>query len=198
MRDVSAIPPRVHIIGAGGAGMSGLAKILSQLGHVVSGSDLKPGRMLDSLRDVGVTTWIGHRPVAMADVDLVVCSSAMASGDPEILEAEGRGVPVWRRPALLSALTAATPAIGLAGTLLGVIGGVLLGWNVESIVGHIEHIFGVHFLDPSIYYISALPSDVRAGDVIRIGRRRLPDVGARHAVSGLARIAHRPGGGPAL
>jgi lipoprotein-releasing system permease protein len=60
-------------------------------------------------------------------------------------------------------------AIGLAGTLLGVIGGVLLGWNVESIVGHIEHIFGVHFLDPSIYYISALPSDVRAGDVLRIG-----------------------------
>jgi UDP-N-acetylmuramate--alanine ligase len=116
MRDVSAIPPRVHIIGAGGAGMSGLAKILSQLGHVVSGSDLKPGRMLDSLRDVGVTTWIGHRPDAMADVDLVVCSSAVPPTDPEILAAERRGVPVWRRPSLLSALTGATPAIGLAGT----------------------------------------------------------------------------------
>jgi lipoprotein-releasing system permease protein len=60
-------------------------------------------------------------------------------------------------------------AIGLAGTLLGVVGGVLLGWNVEPIVGSIEQLFGVHFLDPSIYYISALPSDVRAADVLRIG-----------------------------
>ena len=59
--------------------------------------------------------------------------------------------------------------IGLAGTLLGVVGGVLLGWNVEPIVASIEQAFGVHFLDPSIYYISALPSDVRASDVLRIG-----------------------------
>jgi lipoprotein-releasing system permease protein len=59
-------------------------------------------------------------------------------------------------------------AIGVFGTLLGVVGGVLLGWNVESIVASIERLFDVHFLDPSIYYISALPSDVRAEDVIRI------------------------------
>jgi lipoprotein-releasing system permease protein len=59
-------------------------------------------------------------------------------------------------------------AIGVFGTLLGVIGGVLLGWNVESIVASIESLFDVHFLDPGIYYISVLPSDVRAGDVIRI------------------------------
>jgi len=59
-------------------------------------------------------------------------------------------------------------AIGVFGTLLGVVGGVLLGWNVESIVASIESLFDVHFLDPGIYYISVLPSDVRAGDVIRI------------------------------
>jgi lipoprotein-releasing system permease protein len=59
--------------------------------------------------------------------------------------------------------------IGVAGTLLGVVGGVLLGWNVEPIVAGIERAFGVHFLDPSIYYISALPSDVRLGDVVRVG-----------------------------
>jgi lipoprotein-releasing system permease protein len=59
--------------------------------------------------------------------------------------------------------------IGLAGTLLGVVGGVLLGWNVEPIVASIEQVFGVHFLDPSIYYISALPSDVHASDVLWIG-----------------------------
>ncbi len=59
-------------------------------------------------------------------------------------------------------------AIGVFGTLMGVVGGVLLGWNVETIVASIEGLFDVHFLDPSIYYISALPSDVRAADVIRI------------------------------
>jgi lipoprotein-releasing system permease protein len=60
-------------------------------------------------------------------------------------------------------------AIGLFGTLPGVVGGVLLGWNVEPIVASIEQAFGVHFLDPGIYYISALPSDVRSGDVLAIG-----------------------------
>ena len=60
-------------------------------------------------------------------------------------------------------------AIGAFGTLLGVIGGVLLGWNVESIVAAIEQAFDVHFLDPDIYYISVLPSDVRIDDVLRIG-----------------------------
>ncbi|MBK1618708.1 lipoprotein-releasing system transmembrane subunit LolC [Lamprobacter modestohalophilus] len=59
-------------------------------------------------------------------------------------------------------------AIGVFGTLMGVVGGVLLGWNVEAIVASIEGLFDVHFLDPSIYYISVLPSDVRAADVVRI------------------------------
>ncbi|TVQ92346.1 MAG: lipoprotein-releasing ABC transporter permease subunit [Chromatiaceae bacterium] len=60
-------------------------------------------------------------------------------------------------------------AIGLAGTLLGVVSGMLLGWNVEPIVLAIERAFDVHFLDPDIYYISVMPSDVRLDDVLRIG-----------------------------
>ncbi len=116
MHDPANIPNRVHIVGAGGAGMSGLAKILSQLGHDVSGSDVKPGRMLDSLSDVGVDTWIGHRPESMADVDLVVASSAVPDRDSELEAARAAGVEVWRRPALLAALTEANRALGLAGT----------------------------------------------------------------------------------
>lgn len=60
-------------------------------------------------------------------------------------------------------------SIGLVGALLGVVGGVALGMNVEPIVGAIESAFGVQFLDPGIYYISELPSDVRLGDVLRVG-----------------------------
>lgn len=116
MTDRVEIPDRVHVIGAGGAGMSGLAKLLSQLGHTVSGSDVKPGRMLDALGDVGVTTWIGHRPDDLGGVDLVVASSAVPASDPEIRAAREAGVTVWERPQLLAALTATRPTIGFAGT----------------------------------------------------------------------------------
>jgi UDP-N-acetylmuramate--alanine ligase len=107
---------RIHIVGAGGAGMSGLAKILAQLGHDVTGSDIKPGRALDALGDVGVGTWVGHRPADMATVDLVVASSAVPDDDPETSAAVAAEVPVWRRPRLLDELTKQMPAIGLTGT----------------------------------------------------------------------------------
>lgn len=116
MHESDSIPTHVHIVGAGGAGMSGLAKILSQMGRSVTGSDLKPGRMLDALADVGVHTWVGHRPEAMADVGVVVRSSAVPDSDPEVRAAHAAGTPVWERPALLAALTDANPAIGIAGT----------------------------------------------------------------------------------
>lgn len=155
MRDPASLPKVVHIVGAGGAGMSGLAKILSQLGHTVTGSDVKPGRMLDSLGDVGVETWIGHRPEAMAGVELVVCSSAVPERDPELAAARSASIPVWRRPALLAALTKANRALGLAGThgkttssalavaaLRGsgldpsfMVGGQIIGLNTGSHVG---------------------------------------------------------------
>ena len=116
MHDTDSIPAHVHIVGAGGAGMSGLAKILSQMGRTVTGSDLKPGRMLDALADVGVRTWVGHRPDEMSDVGVVVRSSAVPDLDPEIDAARAAGIPVWERPALLAALTEANPAMGIAGT----------------------------------------------------------------------------------
>jgi UDP-N-acetylmuramate--alanine ligase len=106
----------IHIVGAGGAGMSALAKLLSQLGHQVTGSDLKPGRALDALADLDITTWVGHRPDQIAGVDLVVASSAVPEGDPELVAARHAGVPTWSRPALLEAITAAMPAIGFTGT----------------------------------------------------------------------------------
>lgn len=58
--------------------------------------------------------------------------------------------------------------IGVVGTLLGIVGGIALALNVEPIVGGIESLFGIHFLDPDIYYISKLPSDLRFSDVARI------------------------------
>jgi UDP-N-acetylmuramate--alanine ligase len=107
---------RIHIVGAGGAGMSGIAKLVSQQGHVVSGSDLKPGRALDALGDLGIETWIGHAPDRVADVDLVVASSAVPDRDAELTAARAAGVPVWSRPDFLDALTTEISTIGFAGT----------------------------------------------------------------------------------
>ena len=60
-------------------------------------------------------------------------------------------------------------AIGVAGTLLGVACGILLAINVEAIVAGIENLFGIHFLDPNIYYISNMPSDIHGSDVMAVG-----------------------------
>ncbi len=107
---------RIHIVGGGGAGMSGLAKLLAQGGHLVSASDLKPSRFFESLADLEIVSWIGHRPAAAAEADLVVASSAVPSSDPELQAAHASGVTVWRRPDLLEALTRGRPAVGFAGT----------------------------------------------------------------------------------
>jgi UDP-N-acetylmuramate--alanine ligase len=107
---------RIHIVGAGGIGMSGLAKILAGLGHQVTGSDLKPGAQLDALGDLEIETWVGHRPERMADVDLLAVSSAVPDRDPEIQAARRAGISVWSRPDLLDALTERMPAIGFTGT----------------------------------------------------------------------------------
>jgi len=106
----------IHLIGVGGAGMSALAKLLAQRGIRVSGSDLKPSEAVAALSAVGVDAWIGHRPEMMADVDIVVASSAVPDHDPELVAARRAGVPTARRPALLRGLTADLPTIGFSGT----------------------------------------------------------------------------------
>ncbi|MGZ8755631.1 MAG: UDP-N-acetylmuramate--L-alanine ligase [Acidimicrobiia bacterium] len=109
-------PQRIHVIGAGGSGMSGLAKLLVQTGHSLSGSDLKMSTTLASLADLGVEVWAGSRPESMVGLDLVVVSSAIPAHDLEVIAARENGVEVWDRPRLLTALTARVPTIGATGT----------------------------------------------------------------------------------
>jgi len=96
--------------------MSGLAKILAQAGHRVTGSDLKPGHALSALDGAGVETWIGHRPESARSWDLVVASSAVPDRDPELSAARAAGVEVWERPRLLDEITRRLPTIGVTGT----------------------------------------------------------------------------------
>lgn len=96
--------------------MSGLARMLAGRGHTVSGSDSRGSAVLDRLRAEGIETWAGHRPELLADVDLVVASSAVPDSDPELVEANRAGAPVWRRPRLLEEITGRIPTIGATGT----------------------------------------------------------------------------------
>ena len=107
---------RIHLVGAGGAGMSAIARVLIGMGHQVSGSDLRGGSTLDRLGDFGVATYTGHHPEVVSAVDLVVASSAVPDRDPELVAAAEAGVPIWRRPRLLQDLTGLLPTIGATGT----------------------------------------------------------------------------------
>ena len=106
----------LHIVGAAGAGMSPLAKVLSQMGYMVTGSDLKFGEPLHELEDLGLEVWEGSRPERIAGVNLVAASSAVPEEDAELEAARRQGIEVWRRPRLLQALTDVIPTIGATGT----------------------------------------------------------------------------------
>lgn len=107
---------RIHLVGAGGAGMSAIAKYLLGAGHQLSGSDLRGGAALEALADLHVDTHVGHDPTSVAGAALVVASSAVPDYDEELIAASEAGIPVWRRPQVLDAITTELPTIGATGT----------------------------------------------------------------------------------
>ncbi|SFE88167.1 UDP-N-acetylmuramate--L-alanine ligase [Actinacidiphila alni] len=115
-----SVPPamdRPHFIGIGGAGMSGIAKILAQRGARVAGSDSRESETAAALRALGVTVHIGHDAAHLApDATSVVVSSAIRPENPELAAARERGVPVVHRSDALAALMDGTRPIAVAGT----------------------------------------------------------------------------------
>lgn len=109
-------PRRVHVVAAGGAGMSAIATVLAQQGHVVSGSDQVDGEALRGLEALGVTTFVGHDPAHVDGAELLVVSTAVAEDNVEVLEAHRLGIPVLRRVDLLPALAAVQPFVSVSGT----------------------------------------------------------------------------------
>jgi UDP-N-acetylmuramate--alanine ligase len=107
---------RVHLVGMGGAGMSGLARILLQRGHVVSGSDLRENRSLDALEILGARVEIGHRAENLQDAEVVVISSAVPRDNPEVAAAREHGLTVLRRAEMLAALMEGEQGVVITGT----------------------------------------------------------------------------------
>ena len=106
----------VHFVGIGGAGMSGIAEVLLNLGYAVSGSDLSEGNVTRRLAGLGAKVRIGHATENVSDADVVVISSAVKADNPEVLAARGRLVPVVPRALMLAELMRLKQGIAVAGT----------------------------------------------------------------------------------
>jgi UDP-N-acetylmuramate--alanine ligase len=106
---------RIHFVGIGGIGMSGIAELLANLGYEVSGSDAKRSSVTDRLEGLGVKVRLGHQMEHVGDADVVVMSSAIGSANPELVEARRRGVPVIPRAEMLAELMRLKYSIAVAG-----------------------------------------------------------------------------------
>ena len=107
---------RIHFVGVGGAGMSGIAEVLATQGYQVSGSDLAASPVTRRLASHGVRIAIGHEAAHVEGADAVVVSTAVAPDNPEIMAARKRGVPIVPRALMLAELMRLKTGIAVAGT----------------------------------------------------------------------------------
>src|ERR1700732_1505297 len=106
---------RIHLVGIGGIGMSGIAEVLLTLGYSVSGSDTKPSPITERLQNLGATIYDGHKASNVTDAHVVVTSSAIKSGNPEVEEAHKHKIPVIPRAEMLAELMRLKYGIAVAG-----------------------------------------------------------------------------------
>ncbi len=109
---------RVHIVGIGGAGMSGIALVLHERGIHVTGSDLKSSRYVRELEAAGIEVHVGHEAATVDAVapDVVVISTAIPESNPEVIRARELGIEVWPRAKMLPALSMGHTTVAVSGT----------------------------------------------------------------------------------
>ncbi|QIL03074.1 UDP-N-acetylmuramate--L-alanine ligase [Sphingomonas sinipercae] len=106
----------IHFVGIGGIGMSGIAEVMHQLGYRVQGSDMAEGYVVEGLRKAGIPVNIGHAADNLGDAAVVVCSTAVSRGNPEVEAAIERRLPIVRRAEMLAELMRMQKTIAVAGT----------------------------------------------------------------------------------
>ena len=107
---------KIHFIGIGGIGMSGIAEFLHNQGLEISGSDMKKSDLTAHLEEKGIHIHEGHDPKLIKDMDVVVKSSAIRDDNPEVVAAKAQKIPVIRRAEMLAEITRMSYSIGIAGT----------------------------------------------------------------------------------
>lgn len=106
----------IHFVGIGGSGMSGIAEVLINLGHNVSGSDLKKTEVTEHLREIGAKIYIGHDEKNIKNAEVVVTSTAVSRSNPEVVAALKNKIPVIPRVEMLAELARLKYAVTIAGT----------------------------------------------------------------------------------
>ena len=106
----------IHFVGLGGAGMSGIAEVLHNLGYTISGSDLADSAALRRLQGLGIKTCLGHTAAHIEGADAVVTSTAVRADNPEVLAAREKKIPVVPRALMLAELMRLKQGIAIAGT----------------------------------------------------------------------------------
>lgn len=149
---------RIHMIGVGGTGMSGIAEVLVNLGYEVAGSDLRDSPVTERLRDRGVEVFIGHRQENVGSADVVVSSSAVDESNPEVVAAREARIPVVPRAEMLAELMRYRHGIAVAGT-----------HGKTTTTSLIANVFGEAGLDPT-FVIGGLVNSV--GSNAQLGASR--------------------------
>ncbi|MGI8705329.1 MAG: UDP-N-acetylmuramate--L-alanine ligase [Sphingomicrobium sp.] len=106
----------IHFVGIGGIGMSGIAEVMHQLGYSVQGSDISESYVVEKLRKAGISVTIGHSADNLGDAAVVVCSTAVSRGNPEVEAAAERRLPIVKRAEMLAELMRMQKTIAVAGT----------------------------------------------------------------------------------
>jgi len=107
---------KIHFIGLGGSGMSGIAEVLHNLGYRISGSDLADSATLQRLAALGIETHVGHDAGHVREADAVVTSTAVKADNPEVLAARERHIPIVPRAVMLAELMRMKRGVAIAGT----------------------------------------------------------------------------------
>ena len=183
-------PRRVHVVAVGGTAMSAIARLFVQLGHTVSGSDVRESSTLAALRREGVHVAVGHAAANVPhDAAVVVHSTAVRPDNPELVEARALGIPIWRRADARAFLVDRRDRVA-------VISGTHGKTTTTSMVTTILDRAGMR---PS-FFIGGTPAGLGTnaryddGDVQRVEGPSVPDRAVQ--VARLAeRFGHRPGGG---
>jgi UDP-N-acetylmuramate--alanine ligase len=141
----------IHIVGIGGIGMSAIAEVLHQQGVTVRGSDLKDGVNTRRLIAKGISVAVGHRAENIEGAKLVVLSSAVKSGNPELIAAKAAGLPVWSRAEMLARLMQDYRTVSVTGTHGKTTTTSMIAWIFEAagldptvITGGIIHDWGTN------------------------------------------------------